>query len=87
MVNEQLANRTTRPIVQSDSTVISPPLKGIVLLEGGALHYRDTAGNEVTKTFPTMAGGGIYPFVFEMRIDKVFDTGTVITDDQMIGFS
>lgn len=83
---EHLSDRTTKPIVQSDTTVIDPPLKGIVLLEGGALKYRDTEGNEVTKTFPAIGAGGFYPFDFAMRIDMVFDTGTALTDAQMIGY-
>lgn len=85
MTPEALNNRTVEPIVQSDSTVISPPLIGIVLLEGGALKFRDTVGNEVTKTFPLLEDGGAYPFFLGIRMDMVFATGTDISDDDMIG--
>jgi hypothetical protein len=85
MTIEQLYSLTVHPIVQSDSTVIDPPLKAIVILAAGDLSFVDSEDSTVTKTFPDAASGGAYPFVLPCRIRQVKDTGTTLTDAQMIG--
>lgn len=85
MMLEHLSNLTVLPIVQSDTDLLSPPAKMIVILAAGDLKFTDTEGNTVTATFPPQTAGGAYPFVLPCRISKVFDTGTTLTDAQMIG--
>jgi hypothetical protein len=76
---------TIKPIVQSDTAEYSPPLKGIIILAAGDLKFDDVEGNTVTRTFVAAASGGAYPYTLELHIRRVYDTGTTLTDAQMIG--
>lgn len=82
------SRKTTRhAIVQSDTTVINPPLRAIEIFAAGALKVREAgSGTDFTKTFPVVASGGFYPYVFEGNFDKVYDTGTAIADADLLGF-
>jgi len=86
MTREEFTAFNTVPVVQSDETVLDPPLKGIYVFAEGDLKYRNGIGDEITLTLPASAdAGGSYPFFLFGRIDKVFDTGTTLTDAQMLG--
>lgn len=81
-------NRTFVAIVQSGDFVRTKlkPLQGVIILSAGDLKFTDIEDNTYTVTFPTAANGGSYPFDFKGRIRKIFDTGTTLTDAQMLGY-
>jgi len=72
------------PIVQSNSTIINPPLKAIVLSEVGSLVYKNE--HDVTCTFvvPAVAAGGSLPYILPGRIRQVL-TDTTLADANMLG--
>jgi hypothetical protein len=88
MPYSKYSRKTTRhAIVQSDTTVISPPLRAIEVFTAGDLKVREAgSGTDFTLTFPAVAAGGGYPYVFEGNFDKVYDTGTTILDAALLGF-
>lgn len=85
MTFEELTNWTLKPIVQSDTTVYNPPLKAIDILAAGDLAVIDSEGTAATITFPAVAAGGSYPHRWVCRVRQVLDTGTTLTDAQMVG--
>jgi len=87
-MESRFSRQTTRhAIVQSDTTVISPALRAIEVFTTGALKVREAgSGTDFTFTFPAVADGGCYPYVFEGNFDKVYDTGTAIADGALLGF-
>ena len=72
-------------ITQSDTTVYDPPLYGVVVLATGNLSIVNEQGETITRTFPTAANGGGYPFTFVARIRQVLASTTTLTDAEMIG--
>ncbi len=73
-------------IVQSDTTVISPPLRAIEVFTAGTLKVRQAGdGEDIAVTFPTAANGGSYPYTFEGNFDKVYNTDTAIADAALLG--
>lgn len=88
MPYSKFSRKTTRhAIVQSDTTVINPPLRAIEIFTTGDLSVREAgSGTIFTFTFPTVANGGLYPYVFEGNFDKVLDTGTTLADAALLGF-
>lgn len=73
-------------IVQSDTTVLDPPLAGLLVFTAGAVKILTEAGATLTLTFPTAANGGSYPTRLDAAITKVFDTDTAVTDANLFGF-
>lgn len=87
MPYSKFSRKTTRhAIVQSDTTVISPPLRGIECFTTGTLKVREAgSGTTFALTLPAVADGGYVPYVLEMNIDKVFNTDTSIADAALLG--
>lgn len=81
------SRKTTRhAIVQSDTTVIRPPLRALEIYAAGTLVVREAgSGTQFTLVYPTAANGGFYPCILEMNIDQVQDTNTTIADSNMLG--
>lgn len=74
-------------IVQSDSAVISPPLRAIEIFTTGDVSVRElSTGATITMTFPAAAAGGAYPYVWEINCDMVFATATTVADAALLGF-
>ncbi len=88
MPYSKYSRKTTRhAVVQSDTTVISPPLRALEVFAAGALKVREAgSATDFTLTLPAAAAGGSYPYVLEMNIDKVYDTGTDIDNANLVGF-
>lgn len=87
MPYSKFSRKTTRhAIVQSDSTVINPPLRAIECFVEGTLVVRE-AGSGTTFTFvlPAAAAGGSYPYVVEGNFDQVL-AATTIADASLFGF-
>jgi hypothetical protein len=69
------------PIVQSNSTVISPRLKGLYVHTAAAGTVKIMSkGKDATINVP--AGNTVLPFG---NITMVYDTGTTIADTDMFG--
>lgn len=66
-------------IVQSDTTVLDPPLAGIRINAAGALKIRSTDGSE--HTLAVLAAEYL-----PGAIDMVFATGTDIADADLMGY-
>lgn len=80
-VNPNLEAPTFRAVVQSDSTIISPSLRGIDLWAEGTFKLQDVLGNvygPYTATAP-------FPVRITGQINKVFNTDTTIADADMVG--
>lgn len=71
-------------IVQSDTTIYNPPLKGILVTLEGTLVAEDTS--DVTHTFvlPAVAAGGRYPCFIPGRFRRVL-AATTIADANLHG--
>jgi len=72
------------PAVQSDSTVYDPPLYGVDIFTTGAVSIVTPQGDTITKTFPTAANGGHYPYRWIIEIRSLLDTGTTVTDANLV---
>ena len=68
-------------IVQSDSTVIAPRLKGLWINAAAAGTVKITSKN-VTAVIPFQIGSQVLPFG---NITQVFDTDTTLTDANIFG--
>lgn len=83
-----LISFTPRAIVQSNTTVIDPPLLGIIVSAPGDLVVKNEKDETVTINCPEHAGGtdegGRYPFTIWGRIRQVL-ASTTIADADMIG--
>jgi hypothetical protein len=75
------------PIVQTDvfTEVYDPPLYGIDVFAPGNLRVVLSDGSNFTKTFPTAANGGFYPYRWVAQIRRVVDTNTTISNANLIG--
>jgi hypothetical protein len=82
------SRKTTRhAIVQSNTTVIDPPLRGLEIFVAGTLTVREAGSKTVFELeYPDQAAGGSYPAILIMNIDQVRDSGTDMTDAQLLGF-
>ena len=80
-----LKNLTLSTIVLD--AVADPTLRAIDVLEDGTLKVEDIEGNTVTYTFndDTNAVHSVFPDRLELRIAKVFDTGTTVPIASLIG--
>lgn len=86
MVLEDITNLYATAIVQSNTTIIEPELKYIVIFTEGDLAFVGADGESFTRTFPAVAAGGSYPFLFgPVRIRQVLATGTTLGDVDMLG--
>lgn len=81
---ENLTALNAVAIAQSDSTVIDPPLKFLVLSEVGSVVFENERGVEVTFVVPSVANGGALPFILPGRIRKV-KAATTLADGNMMG--
>jgi hypothetical protein len=88
MPYSKFSRKTTRHAIEkSDTTVINPPLRAIEVFATGTLTVREAgSGTTFAFTIPDVADGGRVPYVLEMNIDQVFDTGTSIADAALLGF-
>lgn len=68
-------------VSKSDTTIINPPFKYLLILGAGALAIQNHEGANVTVTFPT----GSYPFLLPGRVRRIYDTGTTLTNSQIFG--
>lgn len=71
-------------IVQSDTTIIGPPLEAIIISATGSLVYVNDKGDTITFVCPSAANGGCYPFILPGRIRQVL-AATTIGDGDLIG--
>jgi len=74
----QLEAPTTVAIVQSDSTLISPPLRGLDIWADGDVKITDAGNRTVTRTFTA-------PFRWVVQIQKIWDTDTTVADADLDG--
>lgn len=75
------------PIVQSDTTVYDPPLLALEIYTAGDVSVVEAhTGTTITKTFPTAANGGSYPYKWEINIRSVLDTNTTVVDAALLGY-
>lgn len=84
MTLEALTALNGIPIVQSDSTVIDPPLKFIVISEVGTLSFKNEKDVTIDFVVPAVAAGGALPFILPGRIRKVL-AATTIADANLLG--
>ena len=87
MTLEALSAINAVPIVQSDTTIINPPLKAIVLSAPGSLVFKNE--HDVTCTFVVPAAVTdetvtALPFLLPGRIRQVL-AATTIADADMLG--
>lgn len=82
---QDIANLRGIPIVQSDTTIYSPPLLGLEIFTPGDVAIVTPDGTAITKTFPAVADGGEYPVRWWLRIRQVMNTGTSVADAALLG--
>lgn len=63
-------------VTKSDSTVYSPPLKCVMVVEPGTLTLENNAGTAVVIEVAAIATGGVFPAYFPGLWRKVMSTGT-----------
>ena len=66
-----LSNFTPVAIVQSDTTIINPPLKGVLVTLDGTLVVEDVTGVTHTFVIPAAATGGRFPCFIAGRFRRV----------------
>lgn len=80
-------NLTGVAVAQSDTVNLVAPnhLKSIIFFASGTVSIVDSNGTTFALTLPAAADGGVYPWQLTMNIRRVNDTGTSLTDAQMLG--
>lgn len=82
---EALTAMNAVTITQSDSAVINPPLKFLVISGVGTVVYKNEKDETITFVVPAVADGGRYPFILPGRIRQIMDTNTTIANAQLHG--
>lgn len=80
-----ISNLKRVAIAKSDSTVINPPLKAIIVSGIGTLVVEGPDGVQTSIEIPDAAGGAALPFTLVGRVRKVLSTNTDLNDADMIG--
>lgn len=71
-----LTNFVPVVIVQSDTTIYDPPLKGVLVTLDGTLVVEDTSGVTHSFVLPAAATGGRYPCIIPGRFRRVLAATT-----------
>lgn len=72
--------------VTQSNTVNEPfSLRGLDIFVAGTVKVTTIDDVDIAVTFPAAAAGGSYPYRWEGQIKRVWDTGTSLTDAQMVG--
>jgi len=69
-------------VVQSDTTILNPPVREIIISAEGSLAVESEKGDSVTLVVPA---GASLPFVFRCgRVRRILDTGTDIANANLV---
>lgn len=80
-INPNLEVPTFIPIVQSDTTIIHPTLRGVDIWAAGTIKLGDVIGN----TYGPYTCAAPFPIRLTGQINMIYDTGTSIANADIVG--